>query len=280
MLYTTCVQSKHINYTFRQGGQLVELFETWCDCEEVKDNKKLFLKFSERDGGRDTVFNQIVTTVQSHYQSLERIEANVAALGFSDAAGMLRTLMPDRKEIQSGDLGEILATELVEEKIGFVVPVRRLRYKDHRNMAMRGDDFIGAAYEGNDLCLLKGEAKSGASMAKSTIEEARGTLEENYGRCTPSSLGFIAQRLLDSDDEDNKVLGMDIQEEIVRRTLPKRRIEHVLFTMTGNPAAAALQEDFDGADGDRPQYVVNLRIKDHQAFIGAVFEETEKLGDE
>jgi hypothetical protein len=42
---------------------------------------------------------------------------------------------------------EILATELVEEEIGLRVPVRRLRYKDGRNMPMRGDDFIGAGYE-------------------------------------------------------------------------------------------------------------------------------------
>ena len=259
---------------------MAELFETWCACEEIEGDNKRFLKFAERDDGRGAVFDQLVATVQSHYQSLERIEVNVAALGFSDAAGMLGTLMPDRKEIRSGDLGEILATELAEEKIGFVVPVRRLRYKDHRNMAMRGDDVIGAAYEGDDLCLLKGEAKSGASMAKATIEEARDALNKNYGRCTPCSLGFIAQRLLDSDDEDEKALGMDLQKEIVQNTLPKNRIEHLLFTMTGNPAANALQADFDNSDAGHPQYLINLRIKDHQAFIGAVFKGAGALGDD
>ena len=57
--------------------------------------------------------------------------------------------MPQTSRSRSGDLGEILATELVEEEIGLRVPVRRLRYKDGRNMAMRGDDFIGAGYDGN-----------------------------------------------------------------------------------------------------------------------------------
>jgi hypothetical protein len=54
--------------------------------------------------------------------------------------------MPQQAKGRLGDLGEILATELVEERINLRVPVRRLRDKDGRNMAMRGDDFIGAGY--------------------------------------------------------------------------------------------------------------------------------------
>jgi hypothetical protein len=52
--------------------------------------------------------------------------------------------------------------------------VRRLRYKDGREMALRGDDFIGAAYDPNDkLWLLKGEAKSNKTLDKTTITNAR-----------------------------------------------------------------------------------------------------------
>lgn len=68
-------------------------------------------------------------------------------LGFKVAAKILSEAMPQTPKGRSGDLGEILATELVEEEIGLRVPVRRLRYKDGRNMAMRGDDFIGAGYD-------------------------------------------------------------------------------------------------------------------------------------
>ena len=49
--------------------------------------------------------------------------------------------MPQTPKGLSGDLGEISSRpELVEEELGLRVPVRRLRYKDDRNMAMRGDD--------------------------------------------------------------------------------------------------------------------------------------------
>ena len=61
-------------------------------------------------------------------------------LGYKVAAKILSEAMPQTPKGRSGDLGEILATELVEEEIGLRVPVRRLRYKDGRNMAMRGDD--------------------------------------------------------------------------------------------------------------------------------------------
>jgi hypothetical protein len=62
-----------------------------------------------------------------------------------------------------GDLGEILASELVEEETGFRVPVRRMRYKDGREVAMRGDDFIGVGFDLEDkLWQLKDESKSHA----------------------------------------------------------------------------------------------------------------------
>ena len=81
--------------------------------------------------------------MRSHYDRLERIADDVQRLGYKVAAGILRAQLPQTDKGRSGDLGEILATELVEEEIGLRVPVRRLHYKDGRNMAMRGDDFIG-----------------------------------------------------------------------------------------------------------------------------------------
>ena len=53
-------------------------------------------------------------------------------------------------------------------------------------MALRGDDFIGVAYDPNDeLWLLKGEAKSNQILSKTTIAAAREALCRHDGRCTP-----------------------------------------------------------------------------------------------
>jgi hypothetical protein len=130
---------------------------------------------SKKDGGRAKTSDDLAETIRSHYDRLERIAEDVERLGYDVAAKILSEAMPQTAKSRSGDLEEILATELVEEAIGLRVPVRRLRYKDGRNMAMRGDDFIGAGYhgKGEKLWLLKGEAKSNKTLGKATVTSAR-----------------------------------------------------------------------------------------------------------
>jgi hypothetical protein len=111
--------------------------------------------------------------------------------------------------------------------------VRRLRYKDGRNMAMRGDDFIGAGYHGEKLWLLKGEAKSNKVLGKATVTSARKVLDRDNGRCTPDSLLFVANRLLESNDPTN-ALGRSLRDEVGLKSLRADRIDHMLFTVSGN----------------------------------------------
>ena len=138
------------------------LFEDWCDNDEESENKKHLWKLTERDDGRETIMAGLAKSVRSHYDLLERIAEDVEELGYADASAILRELLPRGKQARSGDLGEILASELTEEALGFQVPVRRMRFKDGREVALRGDDFIGIAYdaERRRLRLLKGESKS------------------------------------------------------------------------------------------------------------------------
>lgn len=259
------------------------LYKQWCIATKEKNGRKQYLTFVERDGGREEVHDALVETVRSHYERLERIAEDVTRLGYAAAAEILRAQLPQTPKARSGDLGEILATELVEEEIGLRVPVRRLRYKDGRNMALRGDDFIGAGYgpgDENELWLLKGEAKSNKALGKPTIAKARQVLNRDSGRCTPDSLLFVANRLLESGNEDDVNLGRAIRDEVGLKALRPGRIDHMLFTMSGNAPPSALKEDLDAASTNRDQYAVNLRIEDHQAFIKGVFEEAEKLGDD
>ena len=189
--------------------------------------------------------------------------------------------MPQTARGRSGDLGEILATELVEEEVKLRIPVRRLRYKDGRNMAMRGDDFIGAGYDGDEkkLWLLKGEAKSNKVLTKATVTSARRVLNRDNGRCTPSSLLFVANRLLESDDPDDNELGRNLRNEVGLKSLRADRIHHMLFTVSGNGPHASLKEDLDTTGTTRDQYVVNIHIEDHQDFISAMYQEAEDLGN-
>ena len=75
-------------------------------------------------------------------------------------------------------------------------------------------------------------------------------------------------------------MGLDIQREVISKTVPKQRMEHLLFTMSGNPATEAHDTDFSSSDSGRPQYLVNLRIIDHGSFVEGVFEKAKEIGDD
>ena len=153
----------------------MELYKKWCKSAKEKDKRKRYWTYVEKEGGRDKIRDELIRTIRSHYDQLERIAEDVDRLGYKGASIILKAAMPQTAKGRSGDLGEILAVELVEEEIGLRVPVRRLRYKDGRNMAMRGDDFIGAGYDlkGKKLWLLKGEAKSNKVLGKATSKMPR-----------------------------------------------------------------------------------------------------------
>jgi hypothetical protein len=257
------------------------LFKSWCESQKEKLGRKRYWNLAEKSGGRDVIRDSLAETMRSHYDCLDRIADDVARLGYDKAATILRAILPRTARARSGELGEILATELVEEEIGLRVPVRRLRYKDGREMALRGDDFIGAAYDAEEkLHFLKGEVKSNRMLGKTTITNARKVLSRDDGRCTPDSLLFVANRLLDSEDEGDVELGRAIRDEVGCNTLSPGRIDHMLFTFSGNAPPAALKDDLNAASTNRNHYVVNLWIEDHQDFITEMFEEAQKLGDD
>lgn len=256
------------------------IFKSWCKSskDEPAEQKHLW-HFTENTDGRAKIQAALVKTVREHYDTSEQIAKDLAALGYATAANILSERLPRTKKARSGELGEILATELVEEELGFVVPVRRLRYKDGREMALRGDDFIGVGFgPKGSLRLLKGEAKSRAVLGKATITEARASLDRDAGRCTPSSLLFVADRLLERDD-DSVELGRAIRKEVGLKTLRKSRIDHVLFTLSGNAPPAAFKEDLLESDTGRKHTAINFRIEDHQDFIAEIYKGALDLGN-
>jgi hypothetical protein len=257
----------------------MSLFKDWCDGQGTKSGRKQLVNYTEKAGGREAIAKALPQTVRSHYDEVSRIAQDVASLGYSKAAAILAERMPRSKTARSGEIGEILATELVEESLDYRVPVRRLRYKDGREMALRGDDFIGIRSDPGGLRYAKGESKSRASLSKTTITEARTVLSRDAGRPTPTSILFVADRLMDLGGAD-ETLGRTIREEVINKAVPAERIEHILFTVSGNAPPQALADDFAAASVDRPHTVIHLHIPDHQAFIKTSYEEALKLGDD
>ncbi len=258
------------------------LYKKWCEQDGEEAGLKRYLTLTEKAEGREAILEVLGETVRSHYERLDRIADDIDALGYDGAAAILRELLPTTARARAGDLGEILASELAQEMLEFEVPVRRMRFKDGREVPMRGDDFIGVNFCADDggLWLLKGEAKSRGTLNKTTITEARAALTRNDGRCTPSSLLFVASRLMDSDDEEQADLGRLIRNEVGRKTLARNRIDHALFTLSGNGPINALMEDYTAAEAGRGHAVVNLHIEDYSDFIEEVYEQAGDLGND
>jgi hypothetical protein len=256
------------------------LFNDWCKGSRNENGRKSLWTFTEKAGGRDRIKNGLFKRVRSHYDSLDRIANDIGLLGYKTAAKILRERLPRTKKARSGDLGEILASELVEEKLNFNVPVRRMRYKDGREVPLRGDDFIGVRYHKEDgLRLLKGESKSRKVLGEDAITAARKALNRNHGRCSPSSLLFIADRLLEGNGDDAE-LGRAIRKEVGIKALRPKQIDHALFTLSGNAPTSALKDDLEAADGKRQQTTINVCVDDHQEFIAEIYKGAGNLGDD
>jgi hypothetical protein len=180
------------------------------------------------------------------------------------------------KNIRAGDLGEILAVELVEEELDYRVPIRKLCYKDCRTQAMRGDDFIAAKFDAHSkqLLLLKGESKSRAKLDKATLQQARNALDFWNGCCNPHSLNFVAHRMVDL--EKDKELAQAFLKAAENPALDSACTAHMIFTLSGNQPHKALKENLMAADKNREQYVVNILIADYSDFIESVFASAQK----
>jgi hypothetical protein len=256
------------------------LYESWCDSVRTGEPQKQLWKFTEKVGGRAVIEPGFPDVIRSHYDDMERIADDIRELGYPLAAAILAERMPRSVRARSGELGEILATELVEEEMGYTVPVRRLRYKDGREMALRGDDFIGIRTDTEEhLHFLKGESKSRATLSGATVIEARTALARDGGRPTATSLLFVADRLMEQTDA-RRILGRRIRNDVAARAAPPSHIGHMLFTVSGNAPPQALHDDLHAADAVRPHTVVHFWIEDHQAFIQVAYERALALGND
>lgn len=257
------------------------MFDDWCEIKERERGNKQLCKLREKPEGREAIRAELLARVRSHYDKLEQIANDVERLGFPAASAILKERMPRTTRERSGEIGEIIAAEFIEYHTDFWIPVRRLRYKDGREMALRGDDFLGVGEDEKDrLVLLKGESKSRRSMSKAVVKDARERLAADDGRPTPISLLFVADRLLESVDEDERSLGRRVRDEVASKTVRPRRITHTLFALSGNSADAMVDADLVAADKDHSHISISFRVTDHKAFVKEIFEEAGNLGDD
>lgn len=245
------------------------LVKRWLHTSTFAVGRHSLRVLAEVDGSRTAVLDEIRALVREHYADPQHTAARIASLGAPETAALLREQLPTTKTARSGDLGEVLATELAEQELQYKVPIRRLRWKDGRDMALRGDDIIGVAKDaGSRLHLLKGESKSRTTLSTAVLDEAGDALDSDRGRPSRHSVLFVSTRLRDFGQDDLA----DELEGAVLASFSGTAVAHMLFVLTGSAPKNLLEAHLKGAAKKRRiRHGLGVRIKDHAAFIELVF---------
>lgn len=253
-------------------------FSKWCDESEEAVAKHVLRKFTADPKKITLAVKTVAGGVPDFYVDAARVAAVLKRLGKKAAAQHVQLKLPTAKTIRSGDLGEILCTSYVLESSPYDQGIKRLRWKDHRNMSMRGEDLLAFALRPGKrgatvLYVLKGEVKSAASVKTATITKARGALSANSGLPSPHAVSFVADRAIKSGDV---VLGNAIDDVLLTTGIHAGQVAHLLFTFSGNDPSAMLKTNLLGYTGSFPQMYVSLRVVGHQKFIKQVFDLVDK----
>jgi hypothetical protein len=247
-------------------------FPNWCDeaVENVGPHALHIITARAADTSHGSA--AVAQIVPGHYAAEEQIARVLRRLGRPAAAAFIEAKLPTTKAIRSGDLGEILATEYIDELTPYSVPIKRLRWKDHRNMAMRGDDVIGLIRNPatGRLQFLKAEAKSRAALPAGVVAEARMGLDKDGGLPSPHALQFISARLMEAGDD---ALADAIDDALLKHGIAPESVKHLLFTVSGNDPAVYLRASLQAYAGGIGQQCVGVRIAAHGAFVAEVYDQ-------
>ncbi|MFW2852972.1 Hachiman antiphage defense system protein HamA [Sphingomonas sp. TX0543] len=241
----------------------------WCGRTDTKV-KSHNLIYLEADPAKLHVGTaHLAAVVPGHYAAASRVAHILGRLGKVEAAEYVLKKLPTGPRSRSGDIGEILASSFVSEFTGYKMGVLKLRWKDHREMAMRGDDILAVRTDPTvTVRFLKGEVKSRASLGKKTVEEARKALLSSDNRPTPHALSFVADRLYETGDVATADL---IDEYQLRKRIKLEQVSHMMFMFTGSDPSKLLTDDLQAYKGKVKQVAVGLRVKPHQSFIKGIF---------
>ena len=222
------------------------------------------------EGGAERAKAKLAKSLPSHYTSPKRIARVFENLGKPGVANLLRTKLPTNTIMRSGDLGEIMAAEYVQECTNFQTPVKRLRWKDHREMPLRGEDVIGV-YLSDDATIrfLKVEAKSAVTLKTGTVEKARNALNQDHGLPSSHALTFMSDRLIELGEPK---LADAIDRALLGDGIARWQVCQMIFTFSGNAPDAFLRADLECYEGKINQLSVGVRIESHQDFIAKVYD--------
>jgi hypothetical protein len=246
-------------------------FPDWCSEKEESVSTHKLHRLLADPAKIEQVVETLAESVPDFYVEPSRVAKLLSKLGKTAAAKFVEEKLPTQATIQSGDLGEILCTAYVHEMTPFNLGIKRLRWKDHRNMSMRGEDVLAFRLSGkkNSLQILKAEVKSAEKMSSTIIGKARRALSANSELPSPHAISFVADRL---NETGNTALSDALDKAQLKDGIKPTQVSHMLFTFSGNDPSKQLKANLQTYTGSTPQYYAALCVTTHQTFIKKVFE--------
>ena len=245
------------------------LFQTWCEIAKHPIGQHRLRILTEKPDIRATIEPILDAAVVNNYDDVDRLRRWANYLEMPNAAAVLDDTFPTELRAQSGHMGEICLTESIPELFPeFVVPIKRLRWLDGRNMSLRGQDFIGVQVDNHPVRFLKAEAKSREALSAGVVTEARAALNRQSGRPSPHAMLFIARRLDELNQEELSLIFLEHERRI---PITDAQLVHLLFTFSGNDSTERLRNDLQACENAMEQHAVGLVITDHPDFIQGIY---------
>lgn len=246
-----------------------DFFKQWCSATAHSKGTYRREILKEVRSSRPKIKEALNNIVQTHYLDANRVRNLIVRLGYKKASKRLNEYLPLTLKARSGDLGEILATEYVNRRLPFRVPIFRLRWKDGREMALRGDDLIAIKNDGPRLQILKGEIKSRRKLTTTTVRHALVQLRRNSNRPSGHTINYIVDRLLELGDDQTA----DLLDRYLDSGISNKDLHHLLFTVSANDPTALFDSHLAKYTGSVWTAAVGLVIDDHPEFIERSYEE-------
>ena len=245
--------------------------EFWLENVSPLNYKKLSHKpLQEKANSRNAVAPYITQAIIDHHLNRRRIADWLNELDHNKTASEIVKNLPRDDRTRKGNFGEVIASEHLRQKHGYLMPVFKLRYRDSHNMPMRGEDIVAFVLTPqrkiSKVCI--GEAKTLSRFASRTVLDAHNRLKNSYHPC-PETLSMLANILYEIG---NKKLGSEIDR--ISRLLARKDVptENWIFLITGNKPRNPFEEIEKLEDIIEPLVCVDLQLPNLKVFVDDLFD--------
>ncbi len=137
-----------------------------------------------------------------------------------------------------GNFCEVLAAEYAVTKMGFEVPIRRLRYNPNPDQAMKGDDVLGFRFsstnQANEVLVGESKYRKNPSKAGEAVEKAYFSVYSPT-KIVPVSLNFVATILELEKDLKRAQSVRQIRAQLESGQIPVGRHYLIFLGTLGRP---------------------------------------------